>query len=186
MPQNVLGLSPSKVLIITGESGSGKTTALANLIEQCQQQGLPLRGMLCPGEMKDGKRFSSDLLDIATNERCLFGHRTGVLDKQTGTRFTFTEEGIALGKLAFDHNKLNQGGVCIVDEIGPMELKGQGFGEHISPLLSIANSRHIWVVRPSLIESVSRHWSLNNPQIINVEDAELAHKLMRFVDPDNT
>jgi iron complex transport system ATP-binding protein len=181
MPQNVLGLSQSKVLIITGESGSGKTTALADFIATCQQLSVPLKGMLCPGVMQDGRRFSSDIVDIATGERCLFGHRTGVLDKKTGTRFSFTEEGISLGKQALDHNSLHRGEVCIVDEIGPMELGGQGFGKQIAPLLAVANSRHIWVVRPSLVEQVCRHWSLHNPQVVEVEDQQLAQKLQQFV-----
>ncbi|WOT04599.1 ATP-binding cassette domain-containing protein [Shewanella youngdeokensis] len=181
MPQNVLGLSLSKVLIVTGESGSGKTTALAELIANCQQQGIPLKGMLCPGVMKDGRRFSSDLVDIATNERCLFGQRTGELDPKTGTRFSFTNEGLSLGMQALDHNKVLPGDVCIVDEIGPMELSGQGFGRQIAPLMAVANSRHIWVVRPSLIEQVSRHWSLTNPEIIEADDPDIATKLMQFV-----
>lgn len=181
MPQNVLGLSQSRVLIITGESGSGKTTLLAQFIKQCQQKQIPLKGMLCPGVMKEGRRLSSDIVDIATDERCLFGHRTGVLDKKTGTRFTFTQEGIALGKQALDHNNFQQGDICIVDEIGPMELGGQGFGMQIAPLLAVANSRHIWVVRPSLIDQVCRHWSLNKPEIIDVEDLSLPQKLMQFI-----
>lgn len=184
MPQNVLGLSLSKVLIVTGESGSGKTTALADLIEQCQQQQIKLKGMLCPGVMKDGRRFSSDIVDIATGERCLFGHRTGVLDKKTGTRFSFTEAGLALGLQALDHNNFNQGDICIVDEIGPMELGGQGFGKQIAPLLAVANSRHIWVVRPNLIEQVCRHWSLHNPEVIDIEDAHLPQKLMQFINAE--
>ncbi|MDR8522393.1 ATP-binding cassette domain-containing protein [Shewanella fidelis] len=184
MPQNVLGLSLSKVLIVTGESGSGKTTALAALIEQCQQQQIKLKGMLCPGVMKDGRRFSSDIVDIATGERCLFGHRTGVLDKKTGTRFSFTEAGLALGLQALDHNNFNQGDICIVDEIGPMELGGQGFGKQIAPLLAVANSRHIWVVRPNLIEQVCRHWSLHNPEVIDIEDAHLPQKLMQFINAE--
>ncbi|MCK8047212.1 ATP-binding cassette domain-containing protein [Shewanella sp. 1CM18E] len=184
MPQNVLGLSLSKVLIVTGESGSGKTTALAAFIEQCQQQQIKLKGMLCPGVMKDGRRFSSDIVDIATGERCLFGHRTGVLDKKTGTRFSFTEAGLALGLQALDHNNVNQGDICIVDEIGPMELGGQGFGKQIAPLLAVANSRHIWVVRPNLIEQVCRHWSLHNPEVIDIEDAHLAQKLMQFINAE--
>ncbi|ABV88841.1 ATP-binding cassette domain-containing protein [Shewanella pealeana] len=185
MPQNILGLSMSKVLIITGESGSGKTTALGAFIARCKQHQIALKGMLCPGVMQDGRRFSSDIVDIATGEKCLFGHRTGVLDKKTGTRFTFTEEGIALGKRALDHIHFMQGDICIVDEIGPMELGGQGFGKQIAPLLSVTNSRHIWVVRPSLIEQVCRHWSLNNPEIIDVEDANLPQKLMQFVSVGN-
>ncbi|WP_028766017.1 ATP-binding cassette domain-containing protein [Shewanella fidelis] len=184
MPQNVLGLSLSKVLIVTGESGSGKTTALAALIKQCQQQQIKLKGMLCPGVMKDGRRFSSDIVDIATGERCLFGHRTGVLDKKTGTRFSFTEAGLALGLQALDHNNFNQGDICIVDEIGPMELGGQGFGKQIAPLLAVANSRHIWVVRPNLIEQVCRHWSLHNPEVIDIEDAHLPQKLMQFINAE--
>ncbi|GIU42375.1 hypothetical protein TUM4438_08810 [Shewanella sairae] len=185
MPQNVLGLSLSKVLIVTGESGSGKTTALAALIEQCQQQQIKLKGMFCPGVMKDGRRFSSDIVDIATGERCLFGHRTGVLDKKTGTRFSFTESGLALGLQALDHNNVNQGDICIVDEIGPMELGGQGFGKQIAPLLAVENSRHIWVVRPNLIEQVCRHWSLHNPEVIDIEDVHLPQKLMQFINADN-
>ncbi|WP_350432660.1 ATP-binding cassette domain-containing protein [Shewanella sp. H8] len=181
IPQNVLGQHPSKVLIITGESGSGKTTALTELIQQCHINHIPLAGILCPGVMKEGQRFSSDIIDIATNERCLFGHRTGVLDNKTNTRFSFTEQGMALGIKALTPKSIHKKSICIIDEIGPMELNGQGFGHQIAPLLAMNQSRHIWVVRPNLVDQVCRHWSLNKPQIVNIKDTDVLNKLMRFV-----
>lgn len=186
IPQNILGQNLSNVLILTGESGSGKTTALTEFIQQCQTNGINLTGILCPGVMKDGRRFSSDIVDIATNERCLFGHRTGVLDKKTSTRFSFTEDGIALGIKALTPNHASRHSVCIIDELGPMELSGQGFGRQVAPLLAMANSRHIWVVRPSLIDQICRHWSILNPQVVHVQDKALLTKLMSFVNTEHS
>ncbi|WP_372942125.1 ATP-binding cassette domain-containing protein [Shewanella sp.] len=180
IPQNVLGKVSSRVLIITGESGSGKTTLLTELIQQCHKNGIPMTGILCPGVMKDGQRFSSDIVDIATNERCLFGRRTGVLDTNTKTRFSFTEQGMALGIKALSPKNIPNKSLCIVDEIGPMELNGKGFGHQIAPLLAMEGSRHIWVVRPNLVSQVCRHWSLHHPQVININDTDVLKTLTRF------
>ncbi|MBR9726903.1 ATP-binding cassette domain-containing protein [Shewanella intestini] len=181
MPQNILTNSNSKIAIVTGESGSGKTTAITELIQHCLDINIKPKGILCPGKIKDGLRSSSEIINIATQERCEFSKRIDKLDSYTSTRFTFTKEGMALGNKALAPEEYTDGDVCIIDEIGPMELGAKGFGTLIAPLLAVDNTRHIWVVRPNLVTQVCRHWSLNKPLVIDCRDEDIQQKLLNFV-----
>ncbi|WP_240473412.1 ATP-binding cassette domain-containing protein [Ferrimonas senticii] len=177
MPQHLTEQTQPRVLLLTGESGSGKTTALMNLWQQ--QPQLQLKGLLCPGEMADGKRLSSDAINLASGERQPFGRRQAQFDAATGTRFSFAPEGLALAQQALnaasdDHS------TYLVDEIGPMELAGLGLAKAIASLLANPQRKQIWVVRPSLLEAVIERWHLQAPQIVVASDADAASQLLEF------
>ncbi|QIZ78678.1 ATP-binding cassette domain-containing protein [Ferrimonas lipolytica] len=180
MPQKLLSQQPPEVLILTGESGSGKTTALEQLVNQNSDQQLPLNGIICPGEMRDGKRFSSDIINVASGERCRFGQRQSDFDPITGTRFQFSQRGIKLGQDALTPATTQHNGIWLVDEIGPMEFNGGGLAKSLAALLTNPARKHIWVIRPSLVQRAINHWGLSNPTIVDAQDPQVLNKLTEF------
>ena len=175
-PCCIAGEEP-RLLILTGESGTGKTTLLEWLVDRLKQQGTSVAGVLCPGEMENGIRTSFDLRNISTGEETLLGARTTAAEQR---RFTFSEDGLAAAKSALSCKACSDADVVIVDEVGPMEIKGRGFHSSLSSLLALP-CVHIWVVRPSLVEAVSRHWLVSNPVVVNVNDDTAVSQVLSFV-----
>ncbi|USD39468.1 ATP-binding cassette domain-containing protein [Ferrimonas sp. SCSIO 43195] len=172
MPQHLISTESPQLLIVTGESGSGKTTLLQRLVADNANGTLDLNGILCPGEMRDGLRVSSDIVDVRTRARTRFGQRQQQFDPATNTRFTFSEAGLKLGLDALTPRTSTQQGIWLVDEIGPMELKNGGFAKAIAALLSDPKRKHIWVVRPSLIQQAIDYWQLGSPQVVESDAAD--------------
>ena len=69
----------------------------------------------------------------------------------------------------------------MVDEVGKLELNGEGWDRFLDPLLSIRSAAHIWIVRENLVEKVSRRWNLEPVEIIHVEDDGSFEKLIFFL-----
>ncbi|GAA4875991.1 ATP-binding cassette domain-containing protein [Ferrimonas pelagia] len=181
MPQSLPPSSATNIAIVTGPSGSGKTTTLMALYAHCQQQKQPVRGILCPGTMRDGRRFSSEIINLADGQRRPFGQRTDELDPITNTRFRFDPHGLALGQQALSPTSHHPDTTWIMDEVGPMELEGQGYGSTLAPLLALPGGKHIWVVRPDLVERVVQRWQLQPAAVIDAADSDALTQLKEFV-----
>ncbi|TKB58688.1 ATP-binding cassette domain-containing protein [Ferrimonas aestuarii] len=180
MPQHLLCSEAPNLLLLTGESGSGKTTLLEKLITENVDGDLDLNGIICPGEMRDGRRFSSDIINVRTLARTQFGQRRDQFDPTTNTRFQFSKAGLELGLDALTPQSASHMGVWLVDEIGPMEFKNGGFAKAIAALLSEPKRKQIWVVRPSLIEKAIEYWQLGNPSVVEASDPNAYALLQEF------
>ena len=96
------------------------------------------------------------------------------------------EEIIKVGKYVFSKNNFNKAiqiirnaietkGWLVIDEIGLLELRGEGFYEVLKEVLAVRQEKIILVVREGLAEQVKVHFNISEALIIN--DAETLKKL---------
>jgi len=141
------------VAILTGERGSGKTTACLELLAQAREAGLDCAGLVCPAVFDAGVKVGIDATDVRTGER----RRLASVDGLPG--------GLRLGPFRFDEASLAWGerrlelacpcDLLFVDEIGPLELeRGQGWVRALDVLRSGRYGLAIVVVRPSLLDAL--------------------------------
>ena len=77
---------------------------------------------------------------------------------------------------------VNQDRDCvIVDEVGPLELRGQGHAPLLAPLLALEKPRHIWAVRPDIVAAVCQQWMLSDPVIVNACDPRAPERIDGFL-----
>ena len=138
------------VLLIHGEIGSGKTRRAAAWIEAEGLAGRPVAGVLAL-KSPTGRR----LMDIATGEEVRL--EPPALDEVAVTvgRFQFRQA-------AFDWadqrigKALGPAGSVVIDEVGPLEMRGGGF----APLLDRLErdhpaTRRVLLVRTALLDAVA-------------------------------
>ena len=58
-----------RTVVVTGDTGSGKTTRAAEVVERLRARGLRVGGILAPGLLEDGRRTGFDVLDLAPGSR---------------------------------------------------------------------------------------------------------------------
>ena len=164
-------------IIITGGRQSGKSTLAARLVQFLNSRGVTLSGILALGLWQDDQRQGFDLVDLKTGVKCPLARRQTDSGDNTITPFQFFDKGIAAGARALNEERCRDTSVIIVDEVGKLELQGEGWARFLDPLLSIRSAVHIWIVRENLVEKVRRKWNLQQVKIIHVEEDDSFEKL---------
>jgi len=112
-------------VLITGEPGAGKTTICEKLVELLKDKGLTCGGVLSPIS-EDG----FDIVDVKTGKTKPFA-KVAVGDAAIG-KFNFDNEGINFALKALENS--NNCSVTFIDEIGPLELGGEGLMPSVKSL----------------------------------------------------
>ena len=164
-----------RVLLLVGASGEGKTTTLQRAVTK--NTGLKFGGIICPGTFRNGRRYSSTVKCLRSGESALFAKR----EKNDGGPFVFYDEGRGLADKALCAKELHGIDCVMVDEVGPLELKGDGNAPYLAPLLSLEKTRHIWAVRPGVVDEVCRRWMLVDPVIVTVSEPAALTRINQFL-----
>jgi len=166
-----------KVFIITGAIGEGKTAWLVKLTGLLRERGVMTGGILALRIMEEGKTTGYDITDIRTGDRTPFLRQTG--DAETGVeRFTMDEAGHRAGQRALDPALNRSVDVVIVDEAGPLELRGEGWSERITGILNETRAIIILAVRKNLIQDVTETFGISPTGITDVANGDV----VRFAD----
>ena len=109
------------VIVITGAIGIGKTTVCRKLIEIIRNHGYTCGGILTYKTADEGIIVE----DIQTSEREILASINNVYNGPRTWKYFFNPEGIDFGIRAI--NKGGSSAILLIDEIGQLELRGEGF-----------------------------------------------------------
>ncbi|MEO8402978.1 MAG: nucleoside-triphosphatase [Chitinophagaceae bacterium] len=141
-----------QVFILTGPIQTGKTTSLINWSEKRKDAW----GILTP-VVNDKRVF----MNVRTKEQFAMEAAEGETEILIVGRFTFS-------KAAFDkaigiiRDGMNKNGWLIIDEIGPMELRDEGFAMILREVLTDHKGKMLLVVREGFEKKVKDHFRINN------------------------
>jgi nucleoside-triphosphatase THEP1 len=151
------------ICILTAPIQSGKTTSLINWSAARKD----VYGILTP--VVSGKRV--------------------FMNAQTREQFPMEAEGpsaqlradvLSIGRFVFSKEAFNKAseiirdaihkeGWLVIDEVGPLELRGEGFCNVLREGLSVKKEKILLVVREGITEQVKKHF--------NIHDAETLHDI---------
>jgi len=160
---------PAQVTIVTGPIHSGKTTRLSAWIAEQQAAGVRIDGVLAP--IVDGRRHLRSIADDSS--RCLElapGAGPPAADEVRIGPHRFSAAVFAWARelliAAVDPAAERRPQLIVIDEIGPLELRGEGLEPAVSRVLasreSSASVRLILVVREGLVDRVIEHYRLGS------------------------
>ncbi|MEO8399006.1 MAG: nucleoside-triphosphatase, partial [Ignavibacteriaceae bacterium] len=150
-----------KYYLLSGIVQSGKTTSLINWAK-----GKNADGIVAPiiNRVRHLQYISSGLkreLEIKKGNENIKTISVG--------RFLFDEDVFAWGRKNLLKSFLNNPEWLIIDEIGPLELRGEGLEPAVSKILNRINDKTktkiIFVVREKLVESFLQFYNLNREEI---------------------
>jgi nucleoside-triphosphatase THEP1 len=147
------------IYIFTGSVQSGKTTRLLQWIKRKQ-----CAGILSP-IIKNKRHIYSILSD---KSRCLEVDdlNDDKIDKVTIGKYNFSNEVFGWARKQLAHALDAKKKWLVIDEIGPLELKGQGLEPVISQILNnyelSERNRLLLVVRENLISDVITYYQIEN------------------------
>ena len=158
-------LSPARVFIVTGAQGEGKSSLIAALAEALRGAGLIPVGFHAPGFWAEGRRSGFDLIDLGGGERLPLCRTDGPQEWPSQGPFRFSPEGLAFGRRALSEALRRGPDLVIVDEVGPLELRGEGWSEGLDALVRGRRAPMVWVVREGLIDEVRLRWGLADDRV---------------------
>lgn len=167
-------MSSGKIIILTGEIQSGKTSLCKEVSLKAKEAGVQLSGLISPAVFKKGEKTGIDVINLKNGEH----RRLAVLrdGEQTGLetkRWSFINETLKWGNQILENAIPCE--LLMVDEFGPLEFdRGEGW---VSGLKAVDSGEYLValiVIRQSLIEKASARWNQNISRIIDLSDPQSA------------
>lgn len=167
------------LFLITGVSGSGKTTFCREMVHAAQRSTWQVAGLLSLPEFKGSEKTSIWAQDLRLGEKRLLAS----VQRQA-------ENDLLFGKWFFNCQTLDWGkdvlkasipcDLLVVDELGPLELK---FSQGWKNALDVIRTGHyrlaLVVIRPELVNMVQP--ILNFSQVITLSKVdEVAEKVLQL------
>lgn len=160
-----------KIIIITGDQGSGKTTFLQELIYGLTSRDIKVGGILAEGFWKNHERDHFKLIDLKSTKKILYCLKEPINGWEKLRQFYINPVGQKFGEDALAVENVKSSDVIVIDEIGPFELMGKGWAKSIESLLKILPEKMmVWVVRKMLVDEVSNCFKIIPLKVYNVEE----------------
>jgi nucleoside-triphosphatase len=140
-----MSLMQKKLVLWTGEKHCGKTTTIAKFAKTACAEGFVVVGLLAPSKYRNGRLTGYDVLDLRNKTRALLARRK--TDGNKTERFTFVADGLKIGRDALSPTATETADIIIVDEFGPLELRGDGWRRDVDSLLALSDALILLVVR---------------------------------------
>ena len=144
----------TKLIIWTGPKHSGKTTAAEGLAGSARAAGFSVAGLTAPSVHQAGGLIGFDVVDLRTGARAPLARHEATGRLRVGD-YGFLAEGLAAGERALGAAAL-WADLVIVDEFGPLELRGEGWRACTDSLVAGAKGLIVLVVREELVDAVRR------------------------------
>ena len=135
------------IIIVTGAIGIGKTTVCEKIIKTSWSEGYSCGGVITR------KVRNEDIIieDVQTGETETLASTSDIYQGPRTGKYFFNPEGIDFGIKAIDRGTASE--ILIVDELGHIELSGDGFAKVIEHIAAGKGKNCILVVRKELLPS---------------------------------
>lgn len=154
----------SRLVLLTGERGSGKTVLCSTLVDAARKSGWQVRGMVTPAVFEGSRKIAIDVVDLGSGARRQLARvrRDGDTDIHT-IHWTFDNQALDWGNRILEESVPCN--LLVIDELGPLELlRGQGWTAAFDALASALFDLAVVVIRPELIDAARSLW----PQAVEI------------------
>lgn len=146
------------IIILTAPIQSGKTTSLINWSAKRKE----IYGILTP--IVNGKRV---FMDVDNKDFFTMEADRGDTETVAVGKFIFSKANFERA-IQIIRNAINKKGWLIIDEIGPLELRGEGFDAILKEVLAERKENILLVAREGFAEKIQKRFQFD-ANIINIE-----------------
>jgi len=164
------------IYLLTGPVHSGKTTFLTQIIRSLREKGFEVGGFLSVPIWNGDERTGYDLHDLSKEELIPFIRGDGERSWQKIGPYFFIPDGLERAK-----NILLRTGatdLLVVDEVGPLELSGQGLWPVLKDVISNCGKDCLLVVRESILGDFLKTLSGFDVKVFHIQDEGIFARMM--------
>ena len=159
------GRVPIRTILLVGGIEAGKTATGLQLLSLLRQSGIHVGGFLAPRVLEGDETVGYSLIDLASNTTHPFAGLGP--DGVPAGRFFLSEEGLALADRAVT-SALGQTPVVFIDEVGKLELRGEGHAASVRRVLA-SDALPVLLVRDELTDEVIEAFEIDAPILFDVQ-----------------
>jgi len=167
------------LLVLSGHPGAGKSRLIVKTAEGLVREGFSLSGILQPGIFEKGVKKGFAIRDLSTGEERPLAEKVSAKGS-FGTTYRFFEDGLSLAKKAL--GRVRDGDVLIIDELGPVELRGKG---HFPALRRALKRRRplcmLVVIRRQLVPVFLSLLKATDARVYTMGDEDLSERLLEEI-----
>ena len=167
------------IFLLSGPVHSGKTTLLKKAAREFKNQGVKVDGFLSVAVFAGKKRTGYDLLDLREERSIPLLRIDGEEEWQKVGPYFFIPSGIGKAEKII----LRSGGadICVVDEVGPLELEGRGFWPSLERVLLPPSTHFLISVRKSILENLMEILGKTDARIFEIKEEDVFSRLTKEV-----
>lgn len=164
--------------ILTGQVHSGKTTLLQDVTTQLKRQDITVTGFLSLYTEDKGEFIGYDLYDLSREMRTPFIRKSGDEHWDRIGPYFFIPESLDYARSII--HRSTDADICVVDELGPLELEGKGLWPSLKEAIALPAPDYILVVRKTILENWLRTMAHVPTNIFDIADKELFSKMIQY------
>jgi nucleoside-triphosphatase THEP1 len=166
-------LQRPEIVTITGDVHQGKTTFAQKIVADLHAQNIRIAGFFSVGINENGIRTGFNLVDIESSRQIeLCSDKKNEKRLKFG-RYYFNSDAISLGNEILDIDNLSDKQLIVIDEVGHLELNGQGWSNAIENITRNSTVPQLWIVRKSLVQKCSKRWNIGNAYIFDITESSI-------------
>ncbi len=172
-------MTNTKVFIITGKQGEGKTSLLKQVIVLLTKHNISLSGFYAKGYWDNNKRAAFDLININTNKAFPLCRKK----ENSNYGYIFNNKTIETGyKILKPYVSTH---LYIIDEIGKYEIDEKIWYIAIKEILKINNSYLLITVRKPLLNDVIKKFGFTKPDIFSISTPakHISNTIEKYIKP---
>lgn len=167
------------IFILTGPVDSGKTTFLKRVIEELKRQKVKMDGFLSEAIVKDQEKIGYDLVDLGDGKSVPFIRKSGRQDWQRIGPYFFIPEGLSRAKKIILRSR--EAEILVVDEIGPLELSGQGLWDVLEQVIFQRFQKYLFVLRKGILQDFLKMVGRIELKIFDIKEEDVLPRLLKEI-----
>lgn len=143
-------------ILLAGERKSGKTTCCLIAARLLREKGVHPGGVICPKLYDPAGRVTGiEVLNVLSDppSREVLARTDSSLDGPRIGAYQFSQRGLEFGRQALEAG-VRLGDIIFADELGPLEMRGEGFSNLLDLARTPSTPPMLIVARTELVSSV--------------------------------
>jgi nucleoside-triphosphatase THEP1 len=161
-----------KVFLVSGGIGAGKSTFAGKVAELFSEWQLRAGGLLAVRLTADSVTTGYDILDLSNHETEAFLRLGKEPGKEYIGRFSICPEGVVKGNGVILRSLESRPDLLIVDEVGKLELRGDGWSGALQKILENSDVPLLITVREGSEQEVIEKWHITDYEILPVSESD--------------
>jgi iron complex transport system ATP-binding protein len=163
------------IFILTGPLHSGKTTLLKKSVQKFKDQKVHIDGFLSLAVFKDQERIGYDLFDLNKEDSIPLLRKRGDKTWMKIGPYFFIPSGVEEAQKVL--SRAGDSAICVVDEVGPLELTGEGFWPALEQVLFPPATTFLISVREGILDDFLRKLRKTKNRVFDVRDKDVSTRM---------